>query len=138
MNKTIRSFIMLFSLVAMILVGVALPRPLQASDEKGKDDAIHVEWTATEQELQELLAQLKGQDVQFAEGTSKEAAAIPVTEKWTSKEMSAQALAEWVKNPPQRNMRAGHCFNITITGRIWVPIFHDFITFEFTIRVCEE
>ena len=139
MYKTIRSFVMLFSLVAMLLASVAMPRPLQAKAVKGEDTVVHVEWTATEAELQTLLAQLKGQDVQFTEGSvSSAAAAMPVTASWTSKEMSPEALAAWVQQPSSLSMMAGRCWSVTITGRVWHPIVREWIDFEVTVRICED
>lgn len=136
MNKRLRSMGMIIALVVMLLYSTAMPRTLHASDAKAEETVVHVQWSGNEQEWDQFLAELKGMDYQvYKDGAKSPFAETPISQNWTSKEMSAQALAAWVQQPPAD--MAARYWNVTITGRIWLTNTR-YIEIEVTIRICEE
>ena len=135
MNKSLRSIWMRLSFIALILVSGLMTEPLRASELKQRESVVHVEWRATEQELQELLAELKGLDIQKYEGDATSPYAdVPVTASWTSEEMSAKDVADWVKSQPYQELTAGPCVTVRITVRVYNS--GHWTTVRLYVRVC--
>ena len=135
MNRSLRFIGMTLTLVALVLCSAVLPPSIRADEPQQEESVTHVEWSATEQEWEDFKAQLKGLDVQEYEDGAAPYADAPVTESWTSKEMSAQDLAEWVKSQPSQNL-ADRCTIIRIKVRI-VTRWGDIII-EVIVRICDE
>lgn len=136
MSKRVRTIGLIVSLIALLLCSAVTPRSLQANDAKSAETVIHAQWSGNEQEWNDFLAEFKETEYQlYKDGARSPYADTPITQSWTSKEMSAQALAAWVKHAPAD--LAGRCWTVTITGRIWVTPVTP-IQVEFTIRICQD
>jgi hypothetical protein len=135
MNKSLRTLWMRLSFVVLILAGGLMTQPLHASELKQKESVVHVGWSATEQDLQDLLQELKGLDVQkYDDEATAPYSDVPVTASWTSAEMSAGDLASWVRSQPYQGLVAGPCVLVRITIQIYSG--GHWTTVRVYVRVC--
>lgn len=135
MNVSRRSVYMLLTLVALSIFSAFAPHAT-AAKASAKEEVVHVQWNTTEAEYKAFQSQLQDLDVQtFTDGAVAPYADVPVSESFTSKDMSGADLAAWVRDQASNNMAAA-CTVIRVAIRIDTPI--GPITGQIIIRICNE
>jgi hypothetical protein len=137
MMQSVQSTLMKVSFVVLLVCSVVMPFGAFAGAQQ-KETVIRADWGATTQEEWDALeAALKDLGATQAQGNEARFADAPASESWSAKDKSAEEVAAWVRQQAAQ-LRAGGCYTITVTGRVWIPIWRDWVQVEVSVRICPE